>query len=165
MNNTKTLVKSALFCALTLLFTLFIKVPSPLGYVNLGDAMVIISALFLPLPYAILTSALGSALADVLAGYLTYAPGTFVIKGLMALVIALIFSLFKKYKSVGAIIGSIAAEILMIGGYLFYEWVFLSYGSGALVSISYNAVQGVASMVVAIVIYFALSRVFKRKGW
>lgn len=154
---------SALFCALTLVFTLFLKVPTPLGYVNLGDAMVILSALFLPLPLAVAVSSVGSALADVLAGYLNYAPGTFVIKGLMAVVIALIFMLLKKHKVLAVVIGSLISEIVMIGGYLFYEWVFLSYGAGALVSISYNAVQGIASLILGAVLYFSISRVLKRK--
>ena len=36
--------------------------------------------------YAFVSAGLGSALADVFSGYLVYAPATFVIKGLMALV-------------------------------------------------------------------------------
>ena len=83
------LVYTALFTALTTVATLVIQVPSPMsGYVNLGDAMVLLSAWILGPVYGTAAAGIGSMLADLLSGYAYYAPGTLVIKCLMAFVAA-----------------------------------------------------------------------------
>ena len=76
--------------ALTVVATTFIRIPLPLGYVNLGDAFVLLSVFVLGLVYGTIAGGFGSALAD-LFGYITYAPGTLIIKTAMALVAYLIY--------------------------------------------------------------------------
>ena len=69
------LVYTALFTALTTVATLVIQVPSPMsGYVNLGDAMVLLSAWILGPVYGTAAAGIGSMLADLLSGYAYYAP-------------------------------------------------------------------------------------------
>ena len=86
------LVYTALFTALTTVATLVIQVPSPMsGYVNLGDAMVLLSAWILGPVYGTAAAGIGSMLADLLSGYAYYAPGTLIIKCLMAFVAAQVF--------------------------------------------------------------------------
>ena len=84
------LVMAALFAALTCIATLVIqlRVTPTGGYVNLGDCGVLLSAWLLSTPYAVAAAAVGSALADLVAGYAYYAPATLVIKALMALLAA-----------------------------------------------------------------------------
>ena len=78
---------ASLLAALCCVATMIIKIPSPLkGYLNLGDCVVLLSGWFLSPLYGFLAAGLGSALADVFSGYVTYAPATFVIKGIMALI-------------------------------------------------------------------------------
>ena len=85
--KTKKLVMTALMAALTCIATMIIVIPSPLkGYINLGDCLVLTSGWILSPAYGFFAAGLGSALADVLSGYVIYAPATFVIKGLMALI-------------------------------------------------------------------------------
>ena len=85
--RTKKIVMAALMAALACVATMIIKIPSPLkGYLNLGDCIVLVSGWMLSPTYGFLAAGLGSALADVFSGYVTYAPATFVIKGVMALV-------------------------------------------------------------------------------
>ena len=72
-----------------------IKIPLVFGYANIGDALIFLCALFLPVPYAMGAGAIGATLADIVSGYAVYAPFTFVIKAVMVLW----FIPFKKAKS------------------------------------------------------------------
>ena len=45
--STKKLVFTALFTAFIMIFTAFVRVPLPLGYVNLGDAFVLLAVFVL----------------------------------------------------------------------------------------------------------------------
>ena len=73
--KTKIIVLAALFAALTCVATMVVKIPSPLkGYINLGDCMVLLAGWLLPPGFSFLAAGLGSALADVFAGYFVYAP-------------------------------------------------------------------------------------------
>jgi len=88
MKQTKlrTLILAAMFAALTCVATMIIHIPSPIGgYFNLGDCMVLLSAFVLGPVWGTAAGGIGSALADVICGYFIYAPGTLVIKALMAL--------------------------------------------------------------------------------
>ena len=91
MKQTKlrTLILAAMFAALTCVATMIIHIPSPIGgYFNLGDCMVLLSAFVLGPVWGTAAGGIGSALADVICGYFVYAPGTLVIKALMALAAA-----------------------------------------------------------------------------
>ena len=80
------LVIAAMFAAVITVATIVIQIPSPMnGYVNMGDLFVLLSAWMLGPVYGTAAAAIGSALADIITSYAYYAPGTFVIKGLMAL--------------------------------------------------------------------------------
>ena len=95
MKQTKlrTLILAAMFAALTCVATMIIHIPSPIGgYFNLGDCMVLLSAFVLGPVWGTAAGGIGSALADVICGYFIYAPGTLVIKALMALAAALRFA-------------------------------------------------------------------------
>ena len=158
--TTQKIVISALLAALTCVATMIIRLPSPLGgYINLGDAVVLASAFLLPQGYMFLSAGLGSALADLFAGYLTYAPATFVIKGLMTIIAFVIFTvLSKKTKPLTAkIAGATLAEIWMVVGYLIFE-SFLYGFVPSLVNIPANAVQGVAGIIIGL----ALTNILKK---
>ena len=148
--NTKKLVMTALLAALTCVATLIIRIPSPLhGYINLGDCIVLVSGWLLGPVYGFLAAGIGSALADVFAGYFVYAPATFAIKGLMAVAAYFIFKALSnnKLSKAGYIISGIVAEIIMIAGYFVFEGFLYGFGA-VLVNIPPNAVQGVAGIIV-----------------
>ena len=85
--KTQKIVTAALFAALCCVATMIIKIPSPLkGYLNLGDCIVLLSGWLISPFYAFMAAGIGSALADVFSGYFIYAPITFLIKGLMAII-------------------------------------------------------------------------------
>ena len=84
----KTLTWAGLMCAIVVVTTMFAAIPIPGvqgAYANAGDAAVYASAHLLGWPWGVAAAAIGSMLADLLLGSALYAPATFVIKGVMAL--------------------------------------------------------------------------------
>lgn len=84
--SVKKLVTAALFAALICVFTMSIRIPTPGtgGYIHPGDAVVILSGIFLDPVTAFLAAGIGSCMADLLGGYFIYVPITFAVKGLVA---------------------------------------------------------------------------------
>ena len=85
MSKTLKLVISALMASMACVATMVIKIPIPAtgGYINLGDSIVLLASVALGPVYGGLAAGLGSALADLLGGYVAFAPATFIIKALM----------------------------------------------------------------------------------
>ena len=159
-NATQRVVIAAMFAALTCVATMIIKIPSPMkGYLNLGDCIVLLAGWMLSPVYGFMAAGLGSALADLFAGYLVYAPATFVIKGAMALAAHFGFKLLKGKTGVLAarILSGTAAELIMILGYLAFESFLYGFGP-SLVNVPANGVQGVAGLILGCI----LARVFER---
>ena len=163
MNNDKTkkLVWAGLFTALTTVATI-IPIPlrlSPNGYVNVGDALVIVSAFLLSPAWGALAAGLGAALADVLLSYFVYSPATLVIKALMALAAGFVLRRFKtKNTMVPAALGSITAEIIMVLGYFAYDS--LIYGvNGAIADLPGNCIQGAFGAIAGTALFLALLRI------
>ncbi len=159
-NKTKKIVMAALMAALTCVATMIIKIPSPLkGYVNLGDCIVLVAGWMLSPTYGFLAAGLGSALADVFSGYMTYAPATFVIKGVMALVAFYGFRFLRK--KLGnlpcGILSGVAAELVMILGYFVFEGFLYGFLPSA-VNIPANSMQGVAGVVIGVL----LAKIFEK---
>ncbi len=81
----RTTVLSAIMAALVFVLTYTVKIPTPTGYVHLGDAAVYLAAALLPTPYAVFAAGLGGALSDILGGYISYAIPTFIIKAMLTI--------------------------------------------------------------------------------
>lgn len=158
--TTRKIVFAAMFAALACVATMLIKIPSPLnGYINLGDCMVLAAGFLLSPLYGFLAAGLGSMLADVFSGYMAYAPATFLIKGVMALVVCFGVRLLTKRmkKTFARILCGVVAELVMIGGYFLFEGVLYGFGP-SLVNIPANAVQGAAGIILGVLLTSALER-------
>lgn len=157
------LVWASLFIALTAVSTMVIRFPSPAGgYVNAGDAVVILGAFFLGPVWGAIAAGLGSALADILSPYAFYAPATLIIKALMALIAGVILRTAKKKSSPTiAILASICAELIMIAGYFAFESLFIrDMGlQAALINVPFNAIQGVFGVLAGTALFYALLRI------
>ena len=71
--TTQKLVLASLLAALIFLATTFFKIPSPFkGYINLGDCVIIITAWILTPRYSFFAAGIGSALADLISGFVIY---------------------------------------------------------------------------------------------
>ena len=163
MNNDKIrkLVWAGLFTALTTVATMLIRIPSPLGgYVNAGDAVVVLAAFLLGPVWGAVAAGLGSALSDILASYIVYAPATLVIKALMALAAGAILRSAKKKNAISAtVLGSVSAELIMIVGYFAYEATVLGYGLAAIANVPANCAQAVFGAVAGTALFYALLRI------
>ena len=155
------LVLAALFAALTFVATNIIHVPIPAtdGYINLGDCVVLLGAFLLGPVYGAAAGGVGSALADILSGYTVFAPGTFAIKALIAVIAAVIMKTLGGKTKAASILAGIAGEVWMVLGYFLYESIFLGYGLAAAGSIGGNAIQAVAGVILAAALYAVLSKV------
>lgn len=149
----KLTVISAMFAAFVCVATIVIKIPTPLnGYINLGDCVILVASFLLPCGYAALAAGVGSCLADVLLGYMAYAPATFVIKSLMVFVVFVVSKLLKKRKqSFANVLSGALAELWMVLGYYVFEGFMYGF-SASLVNIPMNLMQGVAGLVLAIIL-------------
>lgn len=172
LQKMKTLVSAALFAAIVCVATFIVKIPSPAtgGYFNLGDCFVILSGMLLGPLYGAIAAGLGSALADILSGYVQYAPATFVIKAVMALAVCLVIKAFKgKARHISWLASGFAAEAIMVLGYFGYEAVALGYGIAAAGSVFSNVMQGIVGIAAAFAVSAAISKSktltdFFRKG-
>ena len=158
--TTQKIVLTAMLAALVCVATMIVKIPSPLkGYINLGDCIVLLSGWLLSPVYGFLAAGIGSALADLFSGYVVYAPATFVIKGVMAIVAFYGYKLMsKKCRDIPSrIFSSVFSEVLMIGGYFLFEGLLYGFAPSA-VNIPANAVQGVAGLILGVL----LIRIFEK---
>ncbi|MGB4984812.1 MAG: ECF transporter S component, partial [Erysipelotrichaceae bacterium] len=103
------IVISGLLLALVFVVTTYVALPvSNIGYINLGDTMVISSGLLLVNPFiAFVVGGVGSMLADLAAGYSQYALFTLVIKGCEALIVCLVFNRLKGKEYWSIVLGGI----------------------------------------------------------
>ena len=159
--NLKKLVLAALFAALSCVSTMIIQIPSPMnGYVNLGDCFVLLGSVILGPVWGFLAGGTGSMLADILSGYAHYAPGTFLIKGFMALALVLLYKKLssKMPHSASYLVSATVSEVIMIAGYFGYASLILGKGLAAASSIPGNIMQGIFGVVSS----FLLIKVIER---
>ena len=158
--KTKKIVVAALIAALACIATMIIKIPTPFkGYINLGDCIVLVAGWMLSPAYAFLAAGLGSAFADVFSGYATYAPATFVTKGLMALIAFYGFKLLNKRlgNAPSRIISGFISEAVMVLGYFVFEG-FLYGFAPSVVNIPANAIQGVGNLILGVILIIAFEK-------
>ena len=157
-NTIKKIALSGLLAAVITVITYFpMPVPIAHGYVNLGDCFVLLAGIILGPAYGFLAAGVGSALADVFAGFAAYAPATFIIKGIMALAV---YYLSGRRKSSGhsfrIVLSAVIAELIMMGGYFLFELVL--YGAGAFASLAGNGFQGFCCALGGSILMLAVSK-------
>ena len=157
--KTQKIALSALLAALIFIATRFISIPLPaVGYVNLGDGLVILAGWMLSPGYGFLAAGIGSAISDVLSPFVIYAPATFVVKGLMAVIVHFVFKVLKqKNKIVAGIAGSLIAELVMVSGYLLFESVMYGFKTAA-VSVPFNCIQGIVGLIIGVIFVSVFSK-------
>ena len=156
------LVLSAMFAALCWAATMLVQIPTVAGYTNIGEGMCLLSGLVLGPWYGFFAAGIGSALADLISGYAYYVPATFLIKGLVALLAALMLRpvLGKRAKPPlwRLAVCELPSELVMIAGYFGYEALILGQGLAAAASIPNNAVQAAVGIVLSVVLYTVLCK-------
>ena len=165
MNKTQTMVKGALLAALTTVATMVIHIPSPTnGFVNLGDCFVLLAGWLLGPFWGFLAGGIGSAMADMLLGYTHYVPGTFIIKGLTALIAAVLFEKLKGKGFTSLIVSSVVGEAEMVLGYFLFASLILGKGMARALSIPGNVFQATVGIIAGIALYKVAEKTGMNKG-
>ena len=173
-SNTKKIVLNGAAIALVFLATVFTRIPGPIppGYINFGDVVIMITAIFLGKSSGFTAGAFGSALADIIApGGWIFAPITFIVKGLEGYVIARIAysktSVEMKYSAKQErrkIFAVIAGALIMIVGYFIAELSILklfdpTFGyAAAIAELPFNFIQGGVSAVLGYILIALLQK-------
>lgn len=156
MKPTKKLVLASVLAALTCVATLVLTIPSPTGgYMNLGDTIVLLSAYLLGPWWGAAAAAIGSALADLIAGYVLYAPATLVIKAIMAFLAALVYHALGRRRWALLPCG-ILAEAIMVLGYWGYDSLLTGSLMGAAAGLPSNLTQAVFGLAASTALTLAL---------
>ena len=150
--NVKKLVLASILAAIVCVATAVFAFPLPgNGFANLGDCFVIICGGLIGPWWGFAAAAIGAALSDIILGYAVYAPATFIIKGVMSLVVYYIAVKNGKTSVVKTAVSAIIAEIIMVAGYFFFELAV--YGAGvAIPDLLGNATQAVVGAVAGTVL-------------
>ena len=159
------LTAAALLAAFCYVATTFLRIPTVLGYINLGDAFVLLGGGLLGPLYGGLAGGIGSGLSD-LFGYPQYAPVTLVVKGAMGLLLGVFARWAAKRPTLTAtllrLLGAVLAECVMIGGYLAYETVLYGFGA-AVAAVPFNALQGAVGILLFMLLFPLLDKPFRKR--
>ena len=120
VRTTYWLCTTALFMAITCIFTMFIRVPIPLGYAHLGNSIILLAVFFYDAKSGILAGSIGSALADLLLGFNEWILPTLLIKAMLAATAVLLGMRKGKFrlKSLRTVIAVLASMTVMVLGYV-----------------------------------------------
>ncbi|MDD4189312.1 MAG: ECF transporter S component [Eubacteriales bacterium] len=173
----KKIAVTGIMLALAFAATYFTRIPIPMtqGYFNIGDTIIVITAILLGPASGFLVGSIGSMAADLAAGYALFAPLTFVVKGVEGLLIGVIFSLCvrsitREWKKIAAAaVATIAGMLVMVAGYYIGEafilgWFSEGYGyAAAAAELPLNILQGALSAVAGITMSTLLLRLNVKK--
>lgn len=149
----------AMLAALAFVATYFIKIPLPVGYVHVGDAIVFLTAALLPMPYAMIATAVGVSLADLCGGYVIYIP----ITALIRILTVLGFSRKKPMISARNIIGLVLGIVICAVGYWAFEAIFVyETPLAALAGVPFNLAQSAVGAVIYLVVAKAAGKWLKK---
>lgn len=138
----------AIMSALTLVCTSFSVSFAPTGgYFNLGDVIVVTSALLFGPIVGGIAGGLGSGLADMYLGYGVFAPFTLVIKGVEGFVVGYIAGRSKDVSRNRIIVAWLIGGVIIIIGYWIAEVVFLGIPPEAATTeaLTINILQAIVS--------------------
>lgn len=145
---------AALLSALTFVLTAFVHVPLSVGYFNLGDIIVIFSAVFVHPIFGAFVGAIGASLADLYGGYIFFIPFTIVAKGLEALAAGYLFTKIKAPYNYGALL---LGALLMVAVYA-VSYVILDPTMALMwATMPFDALQGLAGATGAALLYIAIN--------
>lgn len=179
VNSTRNKIRILACCAITAALvyvgTLLIRIPTPMGHVNLGDAFILVCIYCLQLPkishiktdnsnklgfstaglLLALAGGIGSGLSDLLNGYPHFALPTFIVKTLLG--VAAVKSI-EKNKKVPLFV---LAEVIMVAGYFIAE-IFLYDFAYSVTAFLPNCAQGLVAVIIATVVTEAVKRISDR---
>ncbi len=156
-----------LFTALVAVSTMIIRVPIPQtnGYMNLGDSMVLLTAIFFGPVGGFIAGGIGSALADILGGYPQWAIWTLIIKGAEAVIVAaliIVLRIRKEKISFLLVACFIVATSWMVLGYFIAETIMYDQ-KAAMAELPANILQASGSVILASLLFPIFNRIIRTR--
>ncbi len=156
--NVRLIAVTALMAALIFVLTRIVQIQTPVtGYIHLGDAGVIFSALAFGPEAAAIAGGVGTALADVTSGYLQWAIFSLVIHGLQGYVVGIIVR--HETEILTLLLATFVSLLIVVVGY-FFAGVILEGAAGAVSELLFNVVQAVVGGVIGVSLYIAAARAY-----
>lgn len=152
--SAKELALTSMMTAVVFLATFVPKIPIPLGYAHLGDAVIFLSVFFLPRRAALFAACVGSAFADFLGGFALWILPTLLIKLVMAEL-----ALRLSGRSLGRTLAAfLVASLWMAFGYTVFGALLYDGFAAALASTPGLLAEGILNSAVAILLLPILRR-------
>ena len=157
---------TALFIALTYVFTAFVNVRLPItangGLIHLGNVPLFICAILFGKKSGALAGGIGMGLFDLLSGWTAWAPFTFIIVGLMGFSVG---AITEKKKGFGwKVVAILVACVIKIAGYYIAEGIIYGNWITPASSIPGNLLQVGVAAVVVLIISGQLQKLAERMG-
>lgn len=157
--RTKNLVLTSLFASLTCLTTayiLHIPVGGSGGYVHIGDAFIYLAAAIIPTQYAMVGSAIGAGLADLISGSAIWMIPTILIKPILVFFIT---SNHKNIINTRNVLGSFIAGFVGWALYMIANGFIYGSFKSAFVFSAIDMIQPIGSFIVFIGIGLSLDKI------
>jgi uncharacterized membrane protein len=158
----KFITMSALFTALVFVATYAVQIPLPGlatgGLIHLGNVALFTISIIFGKKYGAISGAFGMALFDVLSPWVIWAPGTFIIRGVMGYMVGYIANKNREGKiSVLRLTAAmVIPSIWMIAGYFGYNLLLFGNYPAAIASIPGDLIQIGAGIAISLPIMTAL---------
>ncbi len=149
----------AILTAVVTVFTMIVKIPTAKGYLHLGDVAICFVSYTLGPITGLICGGLGTALADIISGYASWAPISFVVHGVEGLAIGLIvyngsMAFWKK------IVAGVVTIVIVAGGYFLLSGLFLTGFEAALAEIPGNIGQSGLGVVLGLTLSEAVKKAY-----
>jgi uncharacterized membrane protein len=161
------LTMTALFIALTYVATAFINIKIPFlasqgGLIHLGNIPLFVAAALYGKKTGAMAGAFGMGLFDLTSGWVSWAPFTFVICGLIGFVFGVIVG--KKGGKIRLILAVFAAAFIKVAGYYIAEIILCGNFFTPVTSVPGNLVQIFVAGIVAVPLIEILKRYHHAAG-
>jgi len=153
--QTRQVVISGLLTAIVFVCTYAIQITIPGlatgGLIHLGNVALFTIAVIFGKKYGAISGACGMALFDMLSPWIIWAPGTFIIRGVMGYAVGAIANGGSKEKKslIRLILALVLPSAWMIIGYFGYNYLLYQDLPAAVASVPGDIVQVVAGIVIA----------------
>ena len=166
LSNIRFITITALFIALTYVFTAFINIRLPItangGLIHLGNVPLFICAIIFGKKSGAIAGGVGMGLFDLLSGWTAWAPFTFVIVGLMGFSVG---AITEKKKGFGwKVVAILVACVIKIVGYYIAEGIIYGNWITPASSIPGNLLQVGVAAVIVLIIAGQLQKLAERMG-
>jgi uncharacterized membrane protein len=154
----RALAVTAVMTAIVFVLTSIVRVPTPAkGYIHLGDAGIFFSAFAFGPWVGAVSGGLGTALADVSAGYAQWAIFSFLIHGLQGWVVGWLAQRGTGVR--GLFFTTVVGGVIVVAGY-FLAGIPLSGVGAASGELPLNVVQVVGGAVLGVPLFAAVRQAY-----